>query len=859
VPRASGPEIVKTRDRTFGDRLKEFRSAAGFTHEELAVRSRLSVRGISDLERGLIRRPRPVTVRLLADALQLGPGDRACLEAAARPPRARPCAFGDEPFDPRLTGTSDASVVGVPNNLPSELTSFVGREGDLADLSSRLCDLNGPRLLTLTGAGGCGKTRLALRVASLVGVAYPDGLWLVDLAPLVDPALVLTSVATALGLIESDRVPAAALLAQALCSRRLLLILDNCEHLIDAVAQLAEVLLRSCPYLRILATSREPLRIPGEVAWRVRSLSVPAPGEGSGALVGSEAVHLFVDRATAAAPGFRLTDEDAAAVAQICRRLDGIPLAVELAAARLSLLGIEQLAARLDDRFRLLIAGSRTAPPRHQTLRAVIDWSYELLSPIERAVLRHLAVFAGGWTLEAAEAVGVGSAVVDGSGAGKDAGTGSHRPTPDGVLNVLGRLVDKSLVLGEEVGGARRYRLLETVRHYAEEKLRDSGELAEIRQRHRDWYLALSEAASPELNGPRHGEWMRRLSAEHDNVRAALAWCRESPEGAEAGLRLVVNIGWYFVSSQRFGEGCRWLDEFLARVPRRDALRARALEAVARIRLHDGDVPGTRERAEELLTVAGKVGDERLQLDAEVRMALVEASEGAYPGARARLEALLPVAEGMGDLAVCWEVTVNLGLIAIATGDDARARPLLEESLRLARRTRIDGLAAMVLLRLSILDRLVGNYTLARREVEEVGAIFREAHVTEDHTLTCRGNLTRAQGQFVEAHALLTEALRRGEQRGDRRAMAEKLAWLGVLAVAEGDTARGVRLIAAATAENPFIAPIHVPDARREAAASLDRARGILGGDAFERAWSEGTAMLWDDAVAEALADLPGV
>lgn len=562
---------------------------------------------------------------------------------------------------------------------------------------------------------------------------------------------------------------------------------------------------------------------------------------GPAAVSGSEAVRLFVDRAAAAAPDFRLTSEIAAAVARICRRLDGIPLAVELAAARLPLLSVEQLATLIEDRFRLLTAGSRTAPRRHQTLRALIDWSYELLSPVERSVLGRLAVFAGGWALEAAEDV-CAVAVAGGAGSREEDEVGPQRPATDDVLDVLGRLVDKSLVLAEGVGDARRYRLLETVRQYAEEKLRASGELAEARRHHRDWYLAWSDAAFLELNGRRHGEWMRRLSAEHDNIRAALTWCQESPDGAALGLRLVANIGWYFVSSHRFGEGSRWLDAFLAAAPRRDGVRARALEAAARISLHDGDVPASRDRGEELLEVARQVGDRAGLLEAEARMALVEASEGAYMAARARLERCVAAVRAMGDDGASCMRTLDLGLIAIAAGDDGKARLLLEESLRLARRTGIDGYAAMALLRLSIVDRRGGDYGRSLRELEECRAIFREARVIEDHTLTCLGNLARAQGRFAEARALLADAVRRARRWGDRRAVAEKLGWLGVLAVAEGAPERGVRLIAAATAENPSIAPIHVPDARREVEGSLAHARARLGEGAFARAWAAGIA-----------------
>jgi predicted ATPase len=849
-------------DRTFGDLLKAWRSAAGLTHEELAARARLSVRGISDLERGLIRRPRPETVRLLADALALTPADRGRLEAAARP-RGSPPESGR--LVPHHDATSAACDVASRHNLPLELTSFVGHADDLAQLAQRLRAPEGGRLVTLTGAGGCGKTRLALRVALHCKDAYPDGLCFVDLAPLDNPALVDQSVAVMLGVVDSGRDAAATLLAAALRPRHLLLILDNCEHLVDAVARLVASLLQVCPHVRILATSREALRVPGEVAWRVRSLRVPpllplssdtgTPRVDSqaddvmAALVSeSEAVQLFVERAKAVVPDFRLTGDNAVAIAQVCRRLDGLPLAIELAAARLTLLSVDQLAARLEDRFRLLSGGSRTAPRRHQTLRALIDASYELLAPVERALLRRLAVFAGGWTLlEAVEAVGAEPA----GAVGPAEETGTWPQASDTVLDVLGRLVDKSLVQVDDVSGTRHYRLLETVRYYAAEKLRASGELVAVRNRHCDWYLALSDVAYRELNGRHHGVWMRRLSAEHDNLRAALAWCRQSPDGPEKGLRLAANIGWYFLSAHRFGEGCQWLDEYLALVPRRDMVRARALEAIARIHSHDGNVPAAWARSAEFLAVAREVGDERLLLAAEAQQALVEASAGHYPAAQARLERC--VAQARGDVAARYLWTLNLGLVAIAAGDDGRARPLLQEALRLARRTGIAGFAAMVLLRLSILDRLEGDYARALRELEECCTIFQEAHIVEDHTLTGRGNLARAQGHFAEAHTQLTEALRRAYRRGDRRAVAEKLGWLGVLAVAEGDPTQGVRLMVAARTENPTIAAIHVPDARREVEAGLALARTLLGERYFARAWAAGQAMTLEQAVAGAL------
>src|SRR5713226_5481995 len=367
--------------------------------------------------------------------------------------------------------------------------------------------LSSTALLTLTGSGGCGKTRLALQVAADLLEEYADGVWLVELAPLADPALVPQTVASALGVRDAPGRPLTATLTDYLRSKSLLLVLDNCEHLLEAGAQLADALLRSCPRLRLLASSREGLGIGGEQTYRVPSLSLPdarhlPPLE---RLRDFEAVQLFADRARLSQATFAVTQANALSVAQVCQRLDGIPLAIELAAARVKALSVEKLNERLDDMFRLLTGGSRTALPRQQTLRALIDWSYDLLSPSEGALLRRLSVFAGGWTLEAAEAVCAGEGVEEWE-----------------VLDLLTSLVEKSLVLYEERGGEGRYRLLETVRQYARDRLLEAGEAEAVRGRHLGFVLRLAEEAEPKLSGPEQVVWLDRLEAEHDNLRAAL-------------------------------------------------------------------------------------------------------------------------------------------------------------------------------------------------------------------------------------------------------------------------------------------------------------------------------------------------
>ncbi len=445
----------------------------------------------------------------------------------------------------------------VSTNLPVQLTSFVGREREMTEVKRLLPTA---RLLTLTGTGGAGKTRLALHVAADVLEEFPNGVWLVELAALSDPALVPHTIASALRIREASGSPMLATLLDYLQYKKLLLMLDNCEHLIEACAHLAEAMLRACPDLRILATSREPLGVPGELAWRVPSLSLPEPGwlPSPETLMKYGAVRLFIERAAVGQPTFTLTPQNSVPVATVVQRLDGIPLAIELAAARVQGLSVEQIARRLDDLFRLLTRGSRTSPPRHQTLQGVLDWSYHLLSEAEQMVLRRLAVFAGGWTLEAAEEVCGGGVEFD-------------------VLDLLTQLVFKSLVLMDERGGEVRYRFLETVRQYSWNKLSSSGEIAKLRERHRDSSLRLVERAEVELQGPNQRMWLERLETEHDNLRAALEWSLTEGGGAEPGLRLAGCLWRFWHERGYWSEGRRWLEAALERSSTSTASRAKAL------------------------------------------------------------------------------------------------------------------------------------------------------------------------------------------------------------------------------------------------------------------------------------------
>jgi len=407
------------------------------------------------------------------------------------------------------------------DNLPLELTSFIGRARELAEVRRLLAER---RLLTLCGPGGAGKTRLALAVAHDVVGGFEDGVWWAELAPISDPELVPQAVAQALGVPEApDLLPIEALVEH-LQVRKTLLVFDNCEHLIEACAILADTLLRSCHSLRILATSREPLRTAGETAFMVPSLSTPDPGRLPSVeeLALYEAVGLFVERAGEVDSGFALTEGNALAVARLCDGLDGIPLAVELAAARTRVLTVEQILEKLEDPLRLLTTGSRTAAARHKTLRATLQWSYDLLGETERTLFRRFSVFVGGWDLEAAEAIGTGDAVETGL-----------------VLDLLSQLVDKSLVVAEETGGTLRYGMLEPIRQYALELLEEGCTVEATRRLHAAFYLALAEKARPHLRAAPQVEWLRRLERGNGNLRAALSWALSADETVMAA-----RLGW---------------------------------------------------------------------------------------------------------------------------------------------------------------------------------------------------------------------------------------------------------------------------------------------------------------------------
>ena len=601
------------------------------------------------------------------------------------------------------------SLEARPNNLPQQVTSFVGRERELSDIRKQV---GNTRLLTLFATGGVGKTRLSLQVAAEVLDDYPDGVWFIDLAPMTDEHLVPQAVASVLGVKEEAGRPVLEALMKYVGDRKLLLILDNCEHLLHACAELATQLLRSGPHLKLLASSREPLHVAGETTYHVPSLSVPEPHRTVTiqAMAQYEAVRLFVDRARAVQPRFQITDSNSRAVVDICHRLNGIPLALELAAARVRALSVEEIAARLSDRFRLLTRGDRTSLPRQQTLRASIDWSYDLLTDHERALLRRLSVFAGGWTLEAAEAVGV-----DGDVEKAD------------ILELLTNLVEKSLVTLEAEG--KRYRLLETVREYARERLDESGERDPTCARHLAYYVGLAERAMPELLGPTQGAWLGRLDLERENLIAAHAWCDRAKDGAALGLRLIHSAKRYWLNRGllglrhrltvealgragaqerslarclalfsagqvccfmgRFGEAIGYLEECLAiaRELRDNGRIAAALQFLGMASLGEGDWATARGYLEEGLALAQAQGD-KLDLAAAINaLAQLDRAEGLLETAEPLYEKVLALARELGDRETIAVALLNLAMVAVGRRSADRARRMLLEVIEIAEET----------------------------------------------------------------------------------------------------------------------------------------------------------------------------
>ena len=788
----------------FGEQLRRLRERAGLTQEELAERAGLTSDAVGALERGKRRRPYPHTVRALADALGLEHAQREQLLAAVpRPPSAR--------LAPSLSPEVDSAGEGAPpTGLPGQLTELIGRERETA-LALQLLGRPGVRLLTLSGPGGVGKTRLALAVAERAAADFPDGLAFVPLAPLRDPGEVPGAITAALGARAAAGASPLRHLTAALRDKRLLLVLDNCEHVVDAAPAVTELLV-SCPYLKVLATSRVPLRVRGEQGYQVPPLWLPHRRDIGDipALLRSPAVQLFVARAQAALPEFEVTLSNNGAVAAICARLEGLPLALELAAARVALLPPPVLLARLERGLGVLTGGARDLPDRQRTMRDAIAWSHDLLDPAERALFRCLAVFVGSATLDAVEAV-----------------CGGEDDAADDVLGRLAVLLDNNLLArevrdGEDDAGEPRVRMLEPIRGFALEQLAASGELAALQRRHAVYYHALAVAAGPHLTRPEQVGWLGRLEREQYNLRAAVRALLGMDE-AEAAAGLVWALWRYWRLSGQQREARRWAEEALtggtpsgsgALSPQR---RAQALVFVGMAAQYEGDNLAARAALEEGLRLCRMTG------------------------------------EG-GDLALAL---LFLGHLALSERDTPRAQARLEESLRLFHTLGEEWGASFALTHLGILPLLRGDYEGAARWLEEGLATAREAgdRVATHQALYYLGLLARARGDEGRAAEHFAAGLALAEELRDRLNAGYFVKGLAEVAAGRGRATEAVRLLGAAEAvlQATGSAPYrYVSDWLGHERAMA--ARASLGDAAFDAAWAAGRALPLEEAIAEAMA-----
>jgi predicted ATPase/DNA-binding XRE family transcriptional regulator len=791
MTRRRTPDEVSEHDDSFGARLRRLRKDAGLTQQELAERAGLSLNAVNGLERGVRKHLYPHTVRSLAEALGLSEEERSSLLAAV--PRRDATASGIPSLSPRAT-------------LPSPPTPLVGREQELEEIRERLLDDSEVRLLTLTGIGGVGKTRLALEVvrALLAESYFPDGIAFVALAPLRDPALVVSTVARSLGLKEEQGQSPRDAIHTYLREKRLLLVLDNFEHLLEAAAEVVD-LIESCPDLRMLTTSRAPLRVRGEHEYPVPPLVLPSSTQNptEEKVLGTPSGRLFVERARAASPSFVLTTENAPSVAAICWRLAGLPLALELAAAKVRLLEPAALLSRLDQA--LSMAWARDLPKRQRTMRAALDWSYELLSESERRLFCRLSVFAGGSTLEAIETVG----------ATEDS---------EEVLGLLGALVEQSLVMVQQpkAGSELRYAMLEPVRQYALNRLEESGDAGEAHRKHAEYFVELAERAEPELQGAHEVEWLERLERDNDNLRVAFSWFL----GATGEAQIAARLGWAlrdFIWVRGYHrEGRRWAEATLEHeLP--DDLRARALHLAAMTAYIQGDYTTAAEQWEEVMRLSRRVGD-----------MLVEA-----------------------------HAVACTGLVAMANQDHEAASSRLEEAIALFERCEEDHVAQ----NLSSLRAFLGTTMLARGEAEQAERAFEEALALARRLghpaiiqiplyYLAQSALTR--GDLREAASMLLEGIELSGQTKDKASLAHLLEAFATVRALSGEAERSAVLLGAAEGlleeVGARVYNQYVPDPSLQERAVV-QARDVLGEADFEEARERGREMNFEQAVEYALED----
>ena len=673
-------------------------------------------------------------------------------------------------------------VIALKGNLPQPVTEFIGRDKELREISELL---QTTRVLTLTGTGGCGKTRLALQVSLARLGSHADEIWFVELAAVADGRLVPQAVARALEVREREGRTLTQAVCDSLADRSTLVLLDNAEHVLEASAALVHALVHACPNLQVLVTSRERLDIEGEVAYRLPSLAVPSSSHPMpDDLRGNDSVRLFIDRARAIRPHFDVTAENAAALASVCRRLNGIPLAIELAAPRLRAMSLDEMDQRLDRSLALLTSGSRTAPPRHRTLRALLDWSYDLLSAMEQTLLLRLSCFAGGWTLEAAEQVCTGDSI-----------------EADGILDLLTSLADKSLVMVDEILGATRYSLLETVRQYAAERARESDTWPRWQARHLDYCLDIAERTRRSTATPEHAKWLAWLDVEHDNLRAALAWSATEGGDVALGLRLGASLWRFWWMRGYSGEGSKALLALLAIAPPSldPAIRVEALMRAALLLTYAGDFATARTLNETALPLARTLGDQRALALLLTSVAVFHKKQGEHERTRRHEEEALAIWRTLGERRMVGHVLGNLATTVCQLGDPRVALDLHRESLAIRRESADRWAIATELLNLSTTLRELGELPAAKAACEEALAIYREfGEVPGTAAALGRlGGLACDEGHDAVALRYLTEGMRLFAQVGDRIGVAEMLAVFGYACMGE-DPARAASLWGAA-------------------------------------------------------------
>jgi len=728
-----------------------------------------------------IKHPAPDREQGLTEMLtRIKDESSACFKYFSTPEELRELIANDlvvmlsERFEITMTERqiTNRQIGGHQTNLPSELTLFIGREKQITSVS-RLLEQEHIRLITFTGPGGVGKTRLALKVASRLLEQFQDGVWLVELATLVDPSLVVHQIADIFGIRESNERLLIQTLLDYLSDKKMLLIIDNCEHLIQNVAQLVETILRGAPQVKVLATSRELLGVAGETIWTVPPLSTPTSQEDVGIdkLTQYEAVNLFLDRVIAVKPDFVMTIQNAAAIAQICAQLDGIPLAIELAAARVRILSVEEISCRLDDRFRLLI-GNRTALPRQQTLRALIDWSYDLLSDNERVLFRRLSVFAGGWTLSMVEQVCSGGSIEEGE-----------------VLDLLSQLIDKSLVIAEKQESHERYRFLDTIHQFSRQRLSESEEIEEYTHKHAECFLNIAEGAYGELWGSEQDYWLDILGAEHDNLRLALESLTSLTGQEELLLRLAGSLWRFWEIRGYINEGRGWLDRALGVNPGAPAyLRANGLRGAGHLACQQGDYATALEMHEQSLALFSEIDFKpgiarQLEVLGEIAW-----YQGDYPKALEQHTESLALRYEIKDKEGIAASLGDIGNIARDRGNYLYASELLEESLTLNRELGDQLNIALSLNNLGLVAHLECEYARAKILFEEAVSIYRQLddRIEISNTLQNLGNVAKDQGNFKQASTLYDECLALMQESGDKRGIAQTVARLAEVAFFQG-------------------------------------------------------------------------